>query len=124
MSKARNALDKHCDSVWYVDEVENNHEDEGSKLKVMSLPSQSSWSINVIVLDNIYNNRYKNNVNHLGNIAFVHDRDDIYCFAIVLFDENHIQQNIPNQPIEYVNQDYAYNRKPLLFGIAVSKILY
>lgn len=110
-------MDEHGDSMRDVDHVEDEHEDEGGQLEIMDLTCQSSRPINVVGLEDVEDDRDEDDVDELGSIALVHDRHDVYGLGVVLFNQHHVQQDVPNHPIEQVYQHYTQNLQPLCIWV-------
>ena len=79
----------------------------------MYLACKSISSIYVIVDSNTNNHGDNNKVDSLGDIAFIHDRNDVIGFRIVFLNEDNVQKNIPNKSIKKVKSNNPNNIEPL-----------
>lgn len=67
------ALDELDDPVRDIDQIEQGHEQEGSELEVMDLPSQAAGPVEVVADGHIEDDGDDDDVDELGDVGFVHD---------------------------------------------------
>ena len=106
-------LDQHHYSVGNIDQVEQCHEDKGCQLKIMNLTSQSTDPVDPVVDAYTHDHGYYDQVDGLCDEAFVHDWDDVGCLGVVLFDEDHVEEYVPDQSVEEVDGDDGHDSEPI-----------
>lgn len=82
-SKAFDVLYQHHDSMWHIYKVEQKHENEGCKLEVLNLTCKPSCPVDVVIYSHTNHHRHYNQVNGLGNIAFVHCGNNLVSLCII-----------------------------------------
>ena len=95
-----------------IDEVEEGHEDQGSELKIMSLCCQAGGTIDVVILDDLDDDGDEDDVDKLGDIALVHNWYDIDGLGLIVFQQGYLQKDVPDQPVEQVDQDNTHQGEP------------
>ena len=88
ISKARYAFNEFFPIVGWIQHIEHKHHEEHNKLKHKDNFRQTSFPIQLFLINIHIHNRCHDNIDNLSKDAFFHERDNWLGFRILILEAN------------------------------------